>query len=98
MNSKLIVITGGKDGIHAKAARRIPPSVTDAVFLNDSNTGERLLLARPKSTQEIWMFREKEEHWIPWDALSEDEVLAYYACAPRLHLVTAEDKVFKASA
>ena len=94
MTSKFMVITGAGPA-HAK---RIPSSVNDPVFLSDAYTRERILLAKQKSTQEIWMFQESKEGWIPWRALSAAEISHYYDCSPRLHLVGAEDKVIEASA
>ena len=96
MKSELIVITG--HGIPIAGARHIPSSVTDPVFITDSYTRERILLAKQKSTQQIWLFHENEEGWTPWRPLSTAEVSHYYDCAPRLHLATAEYKVIKASA
>ena len=77
---------------------RIPSSVTGPVFLSDSYTRERILLAKQKSTQEVWIFHENGEDWMPWRCLGRDEILHYYEGAPRLRLVTAEKNAIEASA
>ena len=98
MKGNFVVINGGCEGVGAAPAKRIPSSVNDPVFITDTYTRERILLAKQKSTQEIWMLQEGEDSWIPWRALSANEILHYYDCAPRLHLVAAEHKVLRASA
>ena len=76
---------------------RIPSSFTGPVFLSDSYTRERILLAKQKSTQEVWIFHENRENWMPWRCLGTDEILNYYEGAPRLRLVITEKNATEAS-